>query len=159
MTRLAVHFQTVLFEMKDNIFHIHIFLYQLNLQVFYVIDHYLIMKLQYSYKQEFHFYWLYQKHSTRFFSKDGLRSPLEFGKFTSPTFEIEDLKKMGPSFFRACLNELSKTGYLSNRARQIFASIWINDLKLDWRLGAELFERYLIASQILEIPSPKFSLL
>ena len=90
------------------------------------------------------FYWLYQKHSTRFFSKDGLRGPLEFEKFTSPIFEIEELKKMGPSFFRACLNELSKTGYLSNRARQIFASIWINDLNLDWRLGAELFERYLI---------------
>ena len=40
--------------------------------------------------------------------------------------------------------ELTQTGFLSNRGRQIFASIWINDLNLDWRSGAEFFESYLI---------------
>ena len=48
------------------------------------------------------------------------------------------------NFFTAALTELVQTGYLSNRVRQIFASIWLNDLNLNWRSGAELFENYLV---------------
>ena len=89
------------------------------------------------------FYWLYQKHTTHFFSKNGIQGPHDFSDFSSSFIDIDKLKQMGPPFFRACVNELSKTGYLSNRARQMFASIWINDLELDWRIGAKLFETYL----------------
>lgn len=88
------------------------------------------------------FYWHYQKYPRHYFSKNGLKS-LDFNK--TPKISFEDLKNLeAHPFFYAALNELVSTGYLSNRARQIFASIWINDLKMDWRLGAELFERYLI---------------
>jgi deoxyribodipyrimidine photo-lyase len=49
-----------------------------------------------------------------------------------------------PKLFHAAINELNETGFLSNRVRQIFASIWINDLKLPWMSGAKLFELNLI---------------
>merc|ERR1719160_1307482 len=36
------------------------------------------------------------------------------------------------------------TGFMSNRGRQFVASYIIVDLGLDWRIGAELFESFLI---------------
>jgi deoxyribodipyrimidine photo-lyase len=44
----------------------------------------------------------------------------------------------------ACMNQLNKTGYLSNRGRQLAASCLINELGLDWRCGAAYFEQQLI---------------
>jgi deoxyribodipyrimidine photo-lyase len=44
----------------------------------------------------------------------------------------------------ACMQQLNRTGYLSNRARQIVASALINELGLDWRCGAGYFEQRLI---------------
>ena len=59
-------------------------------------------------------------------------------------FEISDLRNFDHEFFQCALNELEETGFMSNRVRQIFASVWLNDLKLNWRSGAKLFEHYLI---------------
>lgn len=88
------------------------------------------------------FYWHYQKYPRHYFSKNGLRS-LNFSLV--PSYTRHELRKMNAHpFFHAALNELLSTGFLSNRARQIFASIWINDLQLDWRSGAKLFEENLI---------------
>lgn len=45
----------------------------------------------------------------------------------------------------ACQQELRKTGYMSNRGRQNVASFYTKDMgHQDWRLGAEMFEEYLI---------------
>ncbi len=44
----------------------------------------------------------------------------------------------------ACMKQLKKTGYMSNRGRQIVASCFINELNLDWRYGAAYFEAQLI---------------
>ena len=44
----------------------------------------------------------------------------------------------------ACMKQLSVTGYLSNRGRQIAASCLINELEGDWRYGAAWFESQLI---------------
>lgn len=44
----------------------------------------------------------------------------------------------------ACMHQLSETGYLSNRGRQIVASCFVNELQLDWRYGAAWFEQQLI---------------
>jgi len=44
----------------------------------------------------------------------------------------------------ACMHQLSETGYLSNRGRQIAASCFVNELNLDWRYGAAWFERQLV---------------
>lgn len=88
------------------------------------------------------FYWHYQKYPRSYFSEKGLRG-LKFSPVPELTLlELSEMK--AHPFFHAALRELTSTGFLSNRARQIFASIWINDLNLDWRSGAALFETYLI---------------
>jgi deoxyribodipyrimidine photolyase len=89
------------------------------------------------------FYWHYQKYQAHYFSKNGMKGKLSFERIYNPTREELAHITQEP-FFHAALNELFSTGFLSNRARQIFASIWINDLKLDWRAGAQLFESELI---------------
>jgi deoxyribodipyrimidine photolyase len=89
------------------------------------------------------FYWHYQKYQHHYFSKNGLKGKLSFEVIKLHSREQLFHLTQEP-FFHAALNELYATGFLSNRARQIFASIWINDLKLDWRAGARLFEEELI---------------
>jgi deoxyribodipyrimidine photo-lyase len=50
----------------------------------------------------------------------------------------------GNSFIDANMLELKLTGFMSNRGRQNVASILVNDLQLDWRMGAQYFESQLI---------------
>jgi hypothetical protein len=52
--------------------------------------------------------------------------------------------RTGIAAFDVWARELQETGYLHNHARMWFASIWIFTLKLDWRLGADLFLRHLM---------------
>ena len=44
----------------------------------------------------------------------------------------------------ALMHELNRTGYMSNRGRQIVASCLVNELELDWRCGAGYFEQQLL---------------
>jgi deoxyribodipyrimidine photo-lyase len=44
----------------------------------------------------------------------------------------------------ACMQQLLKTGYLSNRGRQIAASCLVSELEVDWRYGAAWFEHQLV---------------
>ncbi|MFD2724615.1 DASH family cryptochrome [Hyunsoonleella rubra] len=48
------------------------------------------------------------------------------------------------AFVNANMIELQKTGWMSNRGRQIVASFFAKDLLLDWRIGASYFESLLI---------------
>jgi len=50
----------------------------------------------------------------------------------------------GQPFIDANMTELRLTGFMSNRGRQNVASYLVNDLKLNWQLGAEYFESQLI---------------
>jgi len=50
----------------------------------------------------------------------------------------------GTPLVDAAMRELSASGYLSNRLRQVVASYWIHQLKGDWRLGAAWFESQLV---------------
>ena len=52
--------------------------------------------------------------------------------------------KTGYPYIDANMLELKKTGFMSNRGRQMVASFLIKDLKIDWRWGAEYFESMLI---------------
>jgi deoxyribodipyrimidine photolyase len=89
------------------------------------------------------FYWHYQKWQTRYFAANGLRGAAIFSTF--PQYTIAQLREtISIPFMKACLNELEQTGYLTNRARQIFASLWLNELSLNWRSGALLFEEHLL---------------
>ncbi len=44
----------------------------------------------------------------------------------------------------ALMRQLSATGYMSNRGRQIAASCLVNELNMDWRYGAAFFEKHLV---------------
>lgn len=89
------------------------------------------------------FYWHYQEHARFYFSQNGLNGAPVFTPVRDYT--IEELRSLTKEkFFHAALSELTTTGFLSNRARQIFASFWINDLHLDWRSGAKFFEENLV---------------
>ena len=44
----------------------------------------------------------------------------------------------------ALMRELKDSGYISNRGRMIVSSYLMHDLKIDWRLGANYFEKMLI---------------
>jgi deoxyribodipyrimidine photo-lyase len=52
--------------------------------------------------------------------------------------------KTGIPFIDANMRELVLTGFMSNRGRQNVASFLVNDLKVNWQLGAEWFEANLI---------------
>jgi deoxyribodipyrimidine photo-lyase len=68
-----------------------------------------------------------------------------------PDLQIDEIKfkqwtnaKTDEAFVNAGMQELNATGWLSNRSRQIVASYLINELKVDYRLGAAYFENALI---------------
>ncbi|KAG0463083.1 hypothetical protein HPP92_021559 [Vanilla planifolia] len=44
----------------------------------------------------------------------------------------------------ANMKELSETGFMSNRGRQIVCSFLVRDMGIDWRMGAEWFESFLL---------------
>ncbi len=59
-------------------------------------------------------------------------------------FQIWALGKTGYPFIDSCMHQLNATGYMSNRGRQNVASFLINNLGVNWQLGAEYFESLLI---------------
>lgn len=84
-----------------------------------------------------------QHFKSKIFSKNGLFKENQFSKIDWSEEEL--LEMIRPNkLIHSAYSELVTTGFQSNRVRQIFASYLINDLNLDWRIGAELFEKYLI---------------
>lgn len=65
-------------------------------------------------------------------------------KTQSSLFENWCFGNSGHPWVDAFMNELNTTGWMSNRGRQIVASYLINDMGLDYRLGAVYFEQQLL---------------
>jgi deoxyribodipyrimidine photo-lyase len=86
-----------------------------------------------------------KKHGNKIFQFEGL-----YGKSNNNTDEnIEKVDswingKTGQEFIDANMVELKNTGFMSNRGRQNVASYFINDMKMNWLIGAEYFESILI---------------
>lgn len=59
-------------------------------------------------------------------------------------FEIWTDGRTGYPLVDACLRELKQTGWMSNRGRQNAASFLAKTLDVDWRWGAQHFEKYLL---------------
>ncbi|MCP1315080.1 MULTISPECIES: DASH family cryptochrome [unclassified Halomonas] len=59
-------------------------------------------------------------------------------------FDLWREGKTGVPFIDAAMRELRYTGWISSRSRQNVASFLVNDLEVDWRLGAWWFEHCLI---------------
>lgn len=83
------------------------------------------------------------KHGGKLFRARGL------GKRPPPAHDQDAFTRWtegrtGHAFVDAGMRELSATGYLSNRMRQVVASYLVHDLGCDWRAGAAWFEAQLI---------------
>ncbi len=90
-----------------------------------------------------YFRFLHFKFGSRLYRARGL-GDLVVAPFNADKFNQWRSGNTGESFIDAGMRELSMSGYLSNRMRQIVASYWIYDLQGDWRAGAAWFEAQLI---------------
>jgi len=90
-----------------------------------------------------YFRFLHFKYGGRLYQAKGLSETTPVQSSTQQ-FECWQTGRTGELLVDAGMRELLKTGYLSNRMRQIVASYWIYDLQGDWRLGAAWFESQLL---------------
>lgn len=90
-----------------------------------------------------HFRLLHFKHGAKLYRARGL-SQLPTPAHDPAAFERWCQGRTGHALVDAGMRELSATGWLSNRLRQVVASFLIHDLCCDWRAGAAWFESRLI---------------
>ena len=90
-----------------------------------------------------YFRFLHFKYGKNLYFSKGL-STTPANTFVSESFNEWSSGNTGEPLIDAGMRELKKTGYLSNRMRQIVASYWIYDMKGDWRAGSAWFEAQLV---------------
>ncbi|MGC6487313.1 MAG: DASH family cryptochrome [Planctomycetota bacterium] len=91
-----------------------------------------------------YFQWIAQKHGAALFRSSGLQGvPVPWQRDEAAFARWRD-GQTGFPIIDACMRELSATGFLSNRGRQIVTSFLTKNLGVDWRWGAEWFEATLI---------------
>ncbi|MDO3721589.1 DASH family cryptochrome [Marinobacter sp. chi1] len=91
-----------------------------------------------------YFYWYALKHGAALFRRDGVQRKQRPATFYPQRFKAWCQGNTEYPLVNAAMNQLRETGYMSNRARQLVASCFINELELDWRYGAAWFEQQLI---------------
>ena len=91
-----------------------------------------------------YFQWLALKIGSSLFTLKGNSSCQRLGCFYPERFQQWCNGTTPYPLVNACMMQLKKTGYLSNRGRQIAASCFINEMELDWRYGAAWFEHQLV---------------
>ncbi|MEM8810704.1 MAG: DASH family cryptochrome [Cyanobacteria bacterium P01_G01_bin.38] len=84
------------------------------------------------------------KHGNRVFYKTGLRGLDIDWKQDWERFDRWRAGETGYPLIDANMRELAATGFMSNRGRQNVASFLTKNLGIDWRMGAEWFESWLI---------------
>lgn len=90
------------------------------------------------------FRFMFKKHKNKLFQANGISGEIKSNSLNQKLLEKWINGTTGSDFVDANMIELKLTGFMSNRGRQNVASYLINDLKLDWRLGAAYFEEQLI---------------
>ncbi len=84
------------------------------------------------------------KHGVDLFKRSGIAHRPHRGNRDAQRFAAWCEGRTGQPFIDANMRELAATGWMSNRGRQNVASFLVNDLGLDWRMGASWFERMLV---------------
>ena len=86
-----------------------------------------------------------KKHGNRIFLKGGMKDQPNRRLRNDRTLLQSWMDgETGVPFIDANMRELKFTGFMSNRGRQNVASYLVNDLKVNWQMGAEYFESLLI---------------
>lgn len=92
-----------------------------------------------------YFRFMMKKYNTKFFQQAGIQNKgIPVNQQNTQLLQKWINGETGVDFVDANMNELKRTGFMSNRGRQNVASYLCNDLKLDWRYGAAYFEQQLI---------------
>ncbi|CAJ1428243.1 unnamed protein product [Effrenium voratum] len=76
-----------------------------------------------------------------------VQGPLQLQKPWIRNAELERRWKSGATgvpLVDAAMRELQQTGYMGNLSRQITAAFLVEELQLDWRVGADWFEAHLL---------------
>lgn len=85
------------------------------------------------------------RHGTRLFKPSGIRHDLrKRGRRDMDLFIRWAEGETGIPFIDANMREMNATGFMSNRGRQNVGSFLVNDLGLDWTMGAAYFESLLV---------------
>ncbi len=90
------------------------------------------------------FHWHHVVNGKRLFSATGVQEKTRSTNFDSDRFVQWQQGETGFPIVDACMRQLLKTGFMSNRGRQLVASCFVHELGLDWRYGAKYFEYQLI---------------
>ncbi|MBL7985392.1 MAG: DASH family cryptochrome [Flavobacteriales bacterium] len=90
------------------------------------------------------FQFIAAKHGADLFMRSGIAHKAHRGNRDAQRFAAWGEGRTGQPFIDANMRELAATGWMSNRGRQNVASYLVNDLALDWRMGASWFESLLI---------------
>jgi deoxyribodipyrimidine photo-lyase len=86
-----------------------------------------------------------KKHGNKIFKATGIKGEKN-PKLRNDSKNLERWinARTGVPFIDANMKELALTGFMSNRGRQNVASYLVNDLKVNWQMGAEYFESMLL---------------
>lgn len=86
-----------------------------------------------------------KKHGNCIFKLNGIKSdPFKYKDVDWDKFNSWKNGETGIPFVDANMKELNATGFMSNRGRQNVASFLVNDLQMNWIIGAEYFESCLV---------------
>lgn len=91
-----------------------------------------------------YFYWYADRHQQSLFRFSGIKTSQPLTTFYPERFSKWCNGQTPDRFINAMINQLNQTGFISNRARQLLASYFVNELALDWRYGAAFFQQQLI---------------
>jgi deoxyribodipyrimidine photo-lyase len=91
-----------------------------------------------------YFLWLALQIKSQLFSFQGAAARPPMTKFEQDKFESWCKGDTPYPLVNACMRQLNRSGFLSNRGRQIAASCLVNELAQDWRYGAAFFEQQLV---------------
>jgi deoxyribodipyrimidine photo-lyase len=91
-----------------------------------------------------YFQWLLYKYGSRLFHLRGTRDVNPMLTFYPEAFMAWKNGNTESDFVNAFMRQLKRTGWMSNRGRQVVASYLVNELGVDWRFGAAWFEEQLI---------------
>lgn len=92
-----------------------------------------------------YFRFMFKKYRNTFFKQEGFKQEM----MPLPIQETDALKKWktantGHVLIDSLMNELNTTGYINNNSRVLVASYLIDELKVNWVMGAAYFEEKLI---------------
>jgi len=91
------------------------------------------------------YYQLYaHRHGRHLFGFSGIKSRKPTTSFYPERFQKWCQGNTPYPIVNACMKQLNRTGYVSNRGRQLVASCFVHELGLDWRYGAAYMEHQLI---------------